>query len=114
MTLKRNRIKKIFNSNIRRYKGNKMNFILNDMAAKYKEQYNETISPSMIRIYLFKEYGNIVLYMKSHGYRLNSSATPHNNKLKFNKNYTIRNTSKNVLKLLYGYRNRVWNAKRVS
>ena len=114
MTIKRKRISKLFDDNMKDYKGKSMKDILNDMVIKYKELYNENISASTIRLYLIKEFKNIILYIKANSNKLRAQCFLHNNKLNLGRKYPIKNTSKMVLKVLYRYKNRLRNTEQVS
>ena len=107
MIMKKTRVMKIFNDNIDNFKALSkvksltLNTVIKFIKANYKMIYNEDISVSSIRLYLIKQYKNIILFIKSYNKtKLKVIPHHHNNKLTTLTRMTPRVNSKRVMKLL--------------
>lgn len=104
MTLKRKRIMSIFNDNIHEFKKMSFSNILKFIVAEYKLSYNENISISSVRLYLLKQYKNIIFYIKSHSKQnINTHSYSHNNKL----TEDIKMYKNNITRFIFVFNNRV-------
>ena len=104
MTIKRTRITNILNNNIDNYKGLSLNTIIKFIMNEYKLTYNENISMSTIRLYLIKQYKNIILYIKTHRNKtIGTFSYSHNNKLKSIGKKIGKLNGNRILSVLYLY-----------
>lgn len=104
MTIKRTRITHILNNNIDNYKGLSLNTIIKFIMNEYKLTYNENISMSTIRLYLIKQYKNIIFYIKTHTNKtISTHSYSHNNKLKSIGKKIEKLNGNRVLSVLYMY-----------